>query len=198
MEFVIVDIGCGRRPGGDINIDVVRTPFCNLVASGERLPIRDGCVDLILCSAVLEHLNHPDEALAEINRILKLNGIVHVDFPKPQFTNRPKAALIHFFLGFPFSLYPLELKALFEVLTGVRHKSPFHFHKRIVTAEDVSRYLSIVDIEESGNVLLYGDRRGRLDRLFMGKIKRRFNIGLKLTCKKKFKSIKSKRNLEKD
>lgn len=119
---VIVDIGCGRRPQGDINIDVVRTPFCNMVASAEHLPIRSDSADKIVCSHVLEHLDNPREALSEINRVLAPNGIACISFPKPWFCNLPKLRLLEFFLNLPSSLFPIPLKTLQESLTGVQQR----------------------------------------------------------------------------
>lgn len=47
------------------------------------LPIADESVDLILCSEVLEHIEHPPSAIEEITRILKPNGYAVITTPNP-------------------------------------------------------------------------------------------------------------------
>lgn len=88
--MVIVDIGVGENPRGDINIDIVRTRFCNLIASAESLPIKNESENMIVCGEVLEHL------ATEINRILNQNAQAMIDFPKPFFINHAKFRLIQF------------------------------------------------------------------------------------------------------
>jgi ubiquinone/menaquinone biosynthesis C-methylase UbiE len=52
-----------------------------LVATGERLPIKDNCADLVVCCEVLEHVESPAKVLAEVNRVLKANGWLMLSFP---------------------------------------------------------------------------------------------------------------------
>lgn len=48
-----------------------------------KLPIKDGCVDVAICSELLEHLPDDDDidALREIARVLKPGGCLHITVP---------------------------------------------------------------------------------------------------------------------
>jgi len=50
-------------------------------ASAEFLPFRKGIFDLVLALDVLEHLNKPGEAAAEIYRVVKDDGTVAISLP---------------------------------------------------------------------------------------------------------------------
>jgi SAM-dependent methyltransferase len=58
-------------------------PFANvdLVGDAHALPYADGSVDAIYCEAVLEHLEHPDRAVAEMARVLGDGGLVFAATP---------------------------------------------------------------------------------------------------------------------
>ena len=182
---MIVDIGCGRRPHGDINIDVVRTQFCSLVASAEQLPIRSDSAGKIFCSHVLEHLDDPRKALSEINRVLAPNGVSFISFPKPEFCNLPKLRLIEFFVNLPSSLFPISLKTMRESLLGIRQRRRDTFHKFVITSQFVRKYLNVTDIRESKDIFLQALNTLGISQFIR---KPRFNIELKLTCRKKLVS----------
>jgi SAM-dependent methyltransferase len=83
----LLDVGCGPKPyarlmrgrvdmhvgvdhpGSDHGLSAV-----DAAASVYRLPFRDGTFDGVLCSAVLEHLEEPSEALGEAFRVLRAGG----------------------------------------------------------------------------------------------------------------------------
>jgi SAM-dependent methyltransferase len=85
---LVLDVGCADRwacdrlPAGCdyVGIDYPHTglelygarPDC--LADAARLPIADGVVDTVLLLDVLEHLRHPNEALAECARVLRPGG----------------------------------------------------------------------------------------------------------------------------
>jgi len=50
-------------------------------ASVEELPFGDSQFDLVLCSEVLEHVAHPQKGLAEIERVLKKDGVAIITMP---------------------------------------------------------------------------------------------------------------------
>ncbi|MBI5922463.1 MAG: class I SAM-dependent methyltransferase [Betaproteobacteria bacterium] len=78
----VIDIGCGATPSP---IATVLTDFFPdesihrarpmvedrplIVCSATRMPLRDGCFDLSICSHVLEHVPDPDSAAREIARV---------------------------------------------------------------------------------------------------------------------------------
>jgi ubiquinone/menaquinone biosynthesis C-methylase UbiE len=86
-----IDVGCGtglvtrhlrgRVVGIDLNprnLDKARryVPAAGLVLCDAEgaMPIRDRSFDVAVCTEMLEHLLHPERALAEVHRILKPGG----------------------------------------------------------------------------------------------------------------------------
>ncbi|MFL2699992.1 MAG: class I SAM-dependent methyltransferase [SAR86 cluster bacterium] len=51
------------------------------MASGYQMPFADSSFDLVVCSEVLEHLINYEDALDEIQRVLKPNGYLLASFP---------------------------------------------------------------------------------------------------------------------
>jgi SAM-dependent methyltransferase len=81
----VIDIGCGPKPyypwladrcDRYFGLDI--TPAADVKSMGEALPIKSGSADLVLCTQVLEHLQSPSEAIAEISRILAPGGVAIV------------------------------------------------------------------------------------------------------------------------
>jgi SAM-dependent methyltransferase len=59
-----------------------RPPFVQ--ANIYRLPIATGSVDGVTAYDVFEHLDNPDGAISEINRIIRPGGFIHFVNPNPQ------------------------------------------------------------------------------------------------------------------
>lgn len=80
---IILSIGSGPKiiRNDLINIDIFPYKNVDIVASAENLPINDSCVDAIICESLIEHLNHPDKLISEINRILKPDGYIYLVSP---------------------------------------------------------------------------------------------------------------------
>ncbi len=87
----VLDLGCGRggvleqlgdavtRPiGFDPDWDSLREHrlpgLWRAAAVADQLPLRDACIDLLVCSWVFEHLTDPARVLAEIRRVLRPGG----------------------------------------------------------------------------------------------------------------------------
>ena len=78
---MILDVGCGASPIGDVNCDLMIQDddlnwdldphgIPNFVRADVRfLPFRSGSFDVVHCSHVLEHLKDPWEGLAELKRV---------------------------------------------------------------------------------------------------------------------------------
>ncbi len=82
---LVVDIGCGEQPfrrvieaqharylGVDVSQNARRT--VSLLAELSGLPLADGCVDVILCTEVLEHVPDARLAIREMARVLRPGG----------------------------------------------------------------------------------------------------------------------------
>jgi SAM-dependent methyltransferase len=112
-RVAVLDVGCGHMPYyplfANIATDYVGTdvtpdagPRIRYVCPVERLSVPDASFDLVICTQVLEHVRRPEEALAEIGRVLRPGG--------------------HAFISthgvWPFHPYP-GLEALFEDVPGL-------------------------------------------------------------------------------
>jgi SAM-dependent methyltransferase len=64
-----------------INLDTAALPAVNLRADVNAVPLADGCVDLVLAKALLEHVPDPDVVISEFARVLKTGGRVYVEMP---------------------------------------------------------------------------------------------------------------------
>jgi SAM-dependent methyltransferase/uncharacterized protein YbaR (Trm112 family) len=54
-----------------VNLNIGSFPNVDVVADAYQLPYADGAVDAVHCEAVLEHLEYPDRAAAEMFRVLR-------------------------------------------------------------------------------------------------------------------------------
>ncbi len=92
----LVDVGCGEKPYAPlfsqyverhIGVDHADTQHSlgevDVVAGAYDTTLSDAFADTVLCSAVLEHLESPLDALRETHRILKPNG--HLILTAPLF-----------------------------------------------------------------------------------------------------------------
>ena len=64
-----------------VNLNIGPFENVDLVGDAHRLPYSDGSVDAIYCEAVLEHLEQPDVAVAEMHRVLEPGGLVFAATP---------------------------------------------------------------------------------------------------------------------
>lgn len=180
---MILDIGIGENPRGDVNIDVTRTKYCNLIASAEHLPLKNTCMDKVLCSQVLEHLSNPTLALREMNRVLKSNGVAEIDILKPFFASNSKYRLIELFLNSPFIFTPNYIKRLVVSLRGVKRQGPRWFHRYVITVDFVKKFLKVNNNGEFGDLFLKPLTCGRKAKYF--KKKPKINTKMLLRCSKK-------------
>ncbi len=76
-RFIGVDISKGMLQRANENAaGLENVGFYN--ASAEQVPIEDNVIDNIICTNSFHHYLHPEKALAEIYRVLKDKGRVHV------------------------------------------------------------------------------------------------------------------------
>ena len=91
---VLVDIGCGEKQYAHlvkglvtqhIGVDQAETlhakEHIDIFASAYDTTLSDATADTVLCTAVLEHLERPEDAIQEMYRILKLGGYVILTAP---------------------------------------------------------------------------------------------------------------------
>jgi SAM-dependent methyltransferase len=90
----LLDIGCGMKPwrsvfaphvdahiGADHEATLHGLHEVDLVSDAYTVPLDDGSVDTILLTEVLEHLERPQDALAECARLLRPGGHVILTTP---------------------------------------------------------------------------------------------------------------------
>ncbi len=85
-EPSVLVIGCGDRaiePGNGtvVYTDVSFGPLVQYICDAHSLPFEDGSFDLVIASAVLEHVVDPARCVAEIWRVLKPDGRVFAVTP---------------------------------------------------------------------------------------------------------------------
>ena len=87
----VLDMGGGRKakylpllPLGlditSVNIDAEFAPT-HLVKPGQPLPFEDNSFDTVICFNTLEHIYDATAVLAELHRVVKPGGLVHVTVP---------------------------------------------------------------------------------------------------------------------
>jgi SAM-dependent methyltransferase len=64
-----------------VTVDAVAAPGVDIEGDIHALPIPDASFDCVFCTGTLEHVRDPWQAVRELNRILKVGGIVHIDVP---------------------------------------------------------------------------------------------------------------------
>jgi len=63
------------------SMDVVHTPIVDIVCNAEAMALADCSYDLVLCTQVLEHCDHPQRIVDECHRVLKPAGTLIVTVP---------------------------------------------------------------------------------------------------------------------
>jgi SAM-dependent methyltransferase len=90
----VLDIGCGEKPYAyllkpyvteHLGIDLEETQhdksMIDLFGTAYHLPVENGSFDSAICTAVLEHLEEPEQALRECYRVLKPGGVAIYSVP---------------------------------------------------------------------------------------------------------------------
>ncbi len=79
----VVDLGAGGRKISPqtICVDYLLTDNTDLRADVQALPLRSASVDLIVATGLFEHVEDIARLCAEIARVVKPGGVVHVEMP---------------------------------------------------------------------------------------------------------------------
>jgi SAM-dependent methyltransferase len=90
----ILDIGCGESPYKHllanfeyIGIDYLEADLFGynnkeiIKFDGINIPFQGNSIDNIICTEVLEHTQHPQELINEMNRVLKTSGECYITIP---------------------------------------------------------------------------------------------------------------------
>lgn len=88
-----LDVGCGQKPyehlfnvtsyiGLEIDTsDNRRNKKADFFYNGTEFPFRDGEFDSLVMNQVFEHVFTPDSFLSEVNRVLKVDGVLFMTVP---------------------------------------------------------------------------------------------------------------------
>lgn len=63
------------------SFDIYASPSVQFVADAHEMPLADDFFDAVIVQAVLEHVLHPEQVVAEIWRVLKPDGLVYAETP---------------------------------------------------------------------------------------------------------------------
>ena len=79
----VLDVGCGDRPKGDVNLDLFfYGKWKNfIIAEAHQLPFKNGAFSKVYSEHFLEHLENPLEFFKEAKRVLKSHGVLECIYP---------------------------------------------------------------------------------------------------------------------
>jgi ubiquinone/menaquinone biosynthesis C-methylase UbiE len=97
---LILDVGCGGRPTGNVNVDLFPKPRAKHIenfvkADACHLPFRDKCFCKVQTFHVIEHVKEPFCFLKEIKRVCK--GIIFLKCPHRMSLGAKRKNHIHSF-----------------------------------------------------------------------------------------------------
>lgn len=88
-----------------------------LVGNAEALPFPDASFDAALCTDVLEHMDHPLRAIAEMRRVVRPGGFIVVSVPNEPLLTLLKTLLLQFPAKNPDHLWSFTPTTLREAFT---------------------------------------------------------------------------------
>lgn len=87
-DLVLLDIGGSGKPYAPLFKELTRMHVAvdidgsaDIYGEGGRLPVRTESIDIVVCTAVLEHVPDPWAVTEEFRRVLKHGGIVFLSVP---------------------------------------------------------------------------------------------------------------------
>jgi SAM-dependent methyltransferase len=126
----LLDIGCGYKPYLHIFNPLVKryigidwpqslhlSKEIDVYANNQKLPFKDGSIETVLCTEVLEHSTSPFVVMSEITRVLKPEGVLILSVPFLYWMHEEPRDY------FRFTRYGLELLVLNSGLEIIRIES---------------------------------------------------------------------------
>jgi ubiquinone/menaquinone biosynthesis C-methylase UbiE len=118
--------------------------FC--VGTAETLPFKKEFFDLVVSSAVLEHVGDIEETIREMFRVLKPGGKIYHEIPNYLFPVEPHYKIFWI---------PLMPKRIGKIYAKLRGKNPlFLNHLNYTTPSRVNHYFSILGFSNLKNLYL--------------------------------------------
>ena len=76
----VLDVGCGQRPRGTVNVDIQKQNALNFVrADSQHLPFRNRVFKKAVSHHTIEHVDNPELMITEMKRVV--NGTVEIVTP---------------------------------------------------------------------------------------------------------------------
>jgi len=163
MSFRVLDVGCGSRPKGDVNVDLFLKPIHRggekqtinvkkvknfVLADAHYLPFRDNSFKIVYSSHLLEHCLHPFQVLKEFHRISQM--LVYIEIP---YGNLCPNDCHHHLYSWTFNSFKHFLSELFpyiELHTTERTVQNLRVKKKIIRGKKFAFPLNF-----SGNFILF-------------------------------------------
>jgi SAM-dependent methyltransferase len=83
----VLNAGAGDRDissfveGKLYNQDIRTAPHIDIEGPLHEIPVEDGFFDTIICNAVLEHVENPEDVMSEFQRVCRQGGILYLTVP---------------------------------------------------------------------------------------------------------------------
>ncbi len=83
----VLNAGAGSRDISELidgelfNQDIKAAPHIHYDSPLHQIPVEDGFFDALICNAVLEHVENPEEVLAEFGRVCKPGAVLYLCVP---------------------------------------------------------------------------------------------------------------------
>ncbi len=116
------DVRCGDIDLSRLKATTVR---CDYVDLNKRWPYEDGFLDIVICTEGIEHLENPWHVIREINRVLKIEGVLFLSTPN---VLSLKSRLSYLLYGYPnYFHYMIEIDPNTGKDLAVDHINPVGF-----------------------------------------------------------------------
>jgi len=145
-------VGAGTNHGCTVNTDRNRECHPDVVCDAEHLPFKNKSFTEVVCSHVLEHLEHPECCLREINRVAIEDASVNIGFPLEKNASNcmchMRVLLLNLFLP---SLPNVCLGIIKDLRVLHGDKAYTVWHKWQLTPAFLAKYLQVRKVQRVGS-----------------------------------------------